>query len=66
MLENTIALLEKQIKDQEEIIQNEKLNIVNLTNDNKILRDKLEKQLKVHKKTEIKKKDDIFKNFFRY
>jgi hypothetical protein len=66
MLEKTIFLLEKQIKDQEEIIQNERLNIINLTNDNKILTEKLEKQLKVHKKTEIKKKDDIFKNFFRY
>jgi len=70
MLEKTIFLLEKQIKDQEEIIQNERSDIIKLTNDNKILLEKvseLEKQLKLCKKTENKgKRDFIYKNFFRY
>jgi hypothetical protein len=63
-LEKTIFLLEKQIKDQEEIIQNERLNIIKLTNDNKILSEKvseLERQLKLRKKTE-----NVYKNYFRY
>jgi len=70
MLEKTIFLLEKQIKDQEEIIQNERLNIIHLTNDNKILSEKvsqLEKQLGLRKKTENTEKDNfIYKNYFRY
>jgi hypothetical protein len=64
MLEKTIFLLEKQIKDQEEIIQNERSDIIKLTNDNKILLEKvsiLEKQLKLRKKT-----DNLYKNYFRY
>jgi hypothetical protein len=58
MLENTIFLLEKQIKEQEEIIQNEKLKIIKLTNDNKILSEQVS-----HRK---KFREDIYKNFFRY
>ena len=64
MLEKTIFLLEKQINEQEEIIQNERLNIIKLTNDNKILSEKvlqLEKQLGLRKKTE-----NVYKNYFRY
>ena len=64
MLEKTIFLLEKQIKDQEEIIQNERSDIIKLTNDNKILLEKvseLEIQLKLRKKTE-----NVYKNYFRY
>jgi hypothetical protein len=67
MLEKTIFLLEKQIKDQEEIIHNERSQIIKLTNDNKILSDKvslLEKQLGLRKKTE--KKEYLYKNYFRY
>ena len=63
-LEKTIFLLEKQIKDQEEIIQNERSDIIKLTNDNKILLEKvseLEIQLKLRKKTE-----NVYKNYFRY
>jgi hypothetical protein len=58
MLENTIFLLEKQIKEQEEIIQNEKLKIIKLTNDNKILSEQVS-----HRK---KSREYIYKNFFRY
>ena len=65
MLEKTIFLLEKQIKDQEEIINNERSDIINLTNDNKILSEKvsrLEKQLGLRKKTE----KNVYENYFRY